>query len=440
MSRLFSVVIAGRPNVGKSTLYNRLLGRRKALVHDQPGVTRDLNVAVAERDGEAVQLVDTGGIFGEREDRLLALVEEQVQVALEGGDLVLLLVDGKEGLNPVDGEIARRLLQAGKRAALVVNKVDVEEHRSRAADFYSLGLHPVFTVSAEHGGGTEELWDFLVAQAREAGAATEAETAPGDVIRVAIVGRPNVGKSSLLNRILGSRRALVSEIPGTTRDPVDAPVSMGGRDFLLLDTAGIRRKSKTERGAEILSVILARRSLETCHVALLVLDATEKPSHQDAHIAGLLERSRRAGIVVLNKWDLLGGEERARQVEEAVRERFAFIPYLPLLRVSAKTGRHVDRLLPEAARVYDNFRRKIPTSALNEVVRDLVARVSPPAIQGKELKVRYAVQTGEAPPIVTIFTNSRFPPPEAYSRYLKNGLRGAFGFEGSPLLVKYRKE
>jgi len=440
VSRLFSVVIAGRPNVGKSTLYNRLLGRRKALVHDQPGVTRDLNVAVAERDGEAIQLVDTGGIFGEREDRLLALVEEQVQVALEGGDLVLLLVDGKEGLNPVDREIARRLLQAGKRAALVVNKVDVEEHRSRAADFYALGLDPVFTVSAEHGGGTEELWDFLVAQAREAGAATEAEAPPEDVIRVAIVGRPNVGKSSLLNRILGTRRALVSEIPGTTRDPVDAPVSAGGRDFLLLDTAGIRRKSKTERGAEILSVILARRSLETCHVALLVLDATEKPSHQDAHIAGLLERSRRAGMVVLNKWDLLGGEERARQVEEAVRERFAFIPYLPLLRVSARTGRHVDRLLPEAARVFDNFRKKVPTSVLNEAVKDLVARVSPPSIQGKELKIRYAVQTGEAPPIVTIFTNSRFPPPEAYSRYLKNGLRAAFGFEGSPLLVKYRKE
>jgi GTP-binding protein len=249
-----------------------------------------------------------------------------------------------------------------------------------------------------------------------------------------------VGKSSLLNRILGTRRALVSEIPGTTRDPVDAPVSAGGRDFLLLDTAGIRRKSKTERGAEILSVILARRSLETCHVALLVLDATEKPSHQDAHIAGLLERSRRAGIVVLNKWDLLGGEERARQVEEAVRERFAFIPYLPLLRVSARTGRHVDRLLPEAARVFDNFRKKVPTSVLNEAVKDLVARVSPPSIQGKELKIRYAVQTGEAPPIVTIFTNSRFPPPEAYSRYLKNGLRAAFGFEGSPLLVKYRKE
>lgn len=440
MSRLFSVVIAGRPNVGKSTLYNRLLGRRKALVHDQPGVTRDLNVSVAERDGEAVQLVDTGGLFGEREDRLLALVEEQVQVALKGGDLVLLLVDGKEGLNPVDREIARRLLQAGKRAALVVNKVDVEEHKSRTADFYALGLDPVFAVSAEHGGGTEELWDFLVAQARKAGAATKVEPSPGDVIRVAIVGRPNVGKSSLLNRILGRNRALVSEIPGTTRDPVDVPVSTGGRDFLLLDTAGIRRKSKTERGAEILSVILARRSLETCHVALLVLDATEKPSHQDAHIAGLLERSRRAGIVVLNKWDLLGGEERARKAEEAVRERFAFLPYLPLLRVSAKTGRHVDRVLPEAARVFDNFRRKIPTSALNEALKDLAARVSPPSVQGKELKLRYAVQTGEAPPIVTIFTNSRFPPPEAYSRYLKNGLREAFGFEGSPLLVKYRKE
>ncbi len=440
MSSLFSVVIVGRPNVGKSTLFNRLLGRRKALVHDQPGVTRDLNIALLERDGLSVQLVDTGGIYGEREDTLLSLVEEQVQVAMAGGDLVLLLVDGKEGLNPVDEELARRLIKSGKPAALVVNKVDVEGHAPRSAEFFSLGLSPVFSVSAEHGTGAEELWDFVGERARARGAEAAERPAAEGTIRVAIVGKPNVGKSSLLNRLLGQYRSLVSEIPGTTRDPVDAPLSACGRDFLLLDTAGIRRKSKTEKGAEILSVVLARRSLETCHVALLVLDASQPPSHQDAHIAGLIERSRRAAIVVLNKWDLLGGEERAKAAEEAVRERLHFVPYLPLVRASAKTGRHVDRILPMTSKVYDRFRLKIPTSVLNKTLADLVARVSPPSIQGKELKIRYGTQTGEGPPILTLFTNSKLPPPEPYARYLKNGLRESFDLEGSPLIIKFRAE
>jgi GTP-binding protein len=270
-------------------------------------------------------------------------------------------------------------------------------------------------------------------------AEAEAE-APSGPIRVAIVGKPNVGKSSLLNRLLGEERALVSDIPGTTRDPVDSLLSAGDREFLLVDTAGIRRKSKTGHAAELLSVFLARRSLQDCHVALLVLDASGPPTHQDAHIGGLIEEARRAAVMVLNKWDLVGGEARARELEEAVADKFSFMDYLPRVRTSAKTKRHVDHLLPAVERVYRNFTQSFPTASLNKTLKEIVARVSPPSVQGKEFKIRYATQTGTGPPAFTLFTNSKFPPPDAYSRYLKNRLREACDFEGSPLILRFRKE
>lgn len=436
--KLRSVVIVGRPNVGKSTLFNRILGRRKALVHDQPGVTRDFNAAVVDRDGVRFQIVDTGGILGGSEDVMANLVEDQVEVALSAGDRVLFVVDAKEGLLPVDLELARRLIKAGKQAALVVNKVDVPSHLARSAEFHALGLSPLFAVSAEHGAGMDELWDYMtqgLAPAEEAG-----DAAPAGPIRVAIVGKPNVGKSSLLNRLLGEERALVSDIPGTTRDPVDSILRAGDREFLLVDTAGIRRKSKTGHAAELLSVFLARRSLQDCHVALLVLDASGPPTHQDAHIGGLIEESRRAAVLVLNKWDLVGGEARAKEVEEAVSEKFSFMDYLPRVRTSAKTKRHVDHLLPAVERVYGNFTRSFPTAALNKTMKELVARVSPPSVQGKELKIRYVTQTGAGPPALTLFTNSKFPPPDAYTRYLKNRLREAYDLEGTPLILRFRKE
>jgi GTP-binding protein len=347
-------------------------------------------------------------------------------------------VDSKEGLLPVDKELARRLIKVGKPAALVVNKVDAPSHMPRSAEFHELGLSPLFTVSAEHGVGTEALWAFMTEGLVPEEEAPEPKA--GEPIRVAIVGKPNVGKSSLLNRLLGEERALVSEIPGTTRDPVDSPLRSGDQDFLLVDTAGIRRKGKTGHAAELLSVFLARRSLQDCHVALLVLDASGPPTHQDAHIAGLVEEARRAAVLVLNKWDLVGGEERAKEFEDAISEKFAFMNYLPKVRVSAKTRRHVDQVLPAVLRAYRNFAQSFPTSMLNKTLQDIVSRVSPPSVQGKELKIRYATQTGTAPPILTLFTNSKFPPPDAYSRYLKNRLRQAYSLEGSPLIVKYRKE
>jgi GTP-binding protein len=437
----FTVVIVGRPNVGKSTLFNRIVGWRKALVHDLPGVTRDRNYAMVTREDRSFQIVDTGGLLGGGGDDLAAMVEEQVEVALEGGDLVLLVVDSKDGLLPLDAEIARRLLRSGKKAALVVNKVDADVHDRRVPEFYAAGLQPVLPLSAEHGGGVAELLEFIEAVVPAQADTHPTETAEGEhPIRIAIVGRPNVGKSSILNRLLGSERSLVSAVAGTTRDPVDVLVRHGGNSFLLVDTAGIRRKARTEQGAEILSVILAQRALRQCDVAFIVLDAGGKPTHQDAHIAGLVENSHRAGALVLNKWDLVKGDEAADAATDAAHEKFAFADYLPLERVSAHSGRRVERLLPLAGRIYRNYSRTLGTSALNKAVRELVGRVSPPSVHGKEFKIRYITQTGTAPPILTFFTNSAFPPPDNYGRYLRNGLREHFPLEGSPLLLKFRKD
>jgi GTPase len=440
---LSTVVIVGRPNVGKSTLFNRLLGRRKALVHDMPGVTRDRNLAIVHRDGCSFQLVDTGGLLGATEDPLISLVEDQVGIAIEGGDKVLFVVDGKEGLIPLERDLASRLRKLGKPVALVVNKVDAPGHEIRSAEFHALGLQPIFTVSAEHGGGMDPLWDFVL-EGLPVEEETDEEEAPErgleGPIKVAIVGRPNVGKSSLLNRLIGEERALVSDIPGTTRDPIDVPFRAAGKEFVVVDTAGIRRHVKTGPGAEILSVVLARRSIEQCHIALLVLDASQKPGHQDAHIAGLIEAARRGVVLVLNKWDLVKGETAAREAEEAVLEKFAFMDYLPIVRVSAHSGRGTDKVLPAAARAYRNYSQVLPTAALNKTLKLIVQRVSPPTLQGKELKLRYATQTGQAPPILTIFTNSKVPPPVNYSRYLKKEFRQIYDLLGSPLILKFRKE
>ena len=443
MSRLLTVVIVGRPNVGKSTLFNRLLGRRKALVHDMPGVTRDRNAAVVHHEGRTFQLVDTGGLLGATEDPLITLVEEQVQVAIDGGDKVLLVVDAQQGLIPLEREFASRLRKLGKPIALVVNKVDTDGHQPRSAEFHALGISPVFSVSSEHGGGFEPLWDYILEglpiedEEEETGPGIVAEGAP---IKVAIVGRPNVGKSSLLNRILGEDRALVSDIPGTTRDPIDSPLTFKDQNFLLVDTAGIRRHSKTGPGAEILSVVLARRSLEQCHIALLVVDASQPPGHQDAHIAGLIEAARRGIVLVLNKWDLVKGETQAKEVEELFREKMAFMDYMPIVRISARSGRGTDKILPAAAKVYRNFARQLPTAALNKALAQIVNKIPPPTIQGKELKLRYATQSGQAPPILTVFTNSKVPPPLTYARFLKKQLRQSYDLEGSPLILKFRKE
>lgn len=438
MSSLPSIVIVGRPNVGKSTLFNRLLGRRKALVHNLPGVTRDRNMSTMEHGGKKLQLVDTGGVLGESEDRLSDLVEEQVELAIRAGDLVLLLVDGKEGITPLDSELARRLITSGKRSAVVVNKVDAPGHEGRSAEFHAFGIEPVIAVSAEHGLGMDELWEFLEAELR-AFDVPESDDAEASSIRIAIVGKPNVGKSSIVNRLVGENRSLVSAIPGTTRDPIDTPVSWRGKEMVLVDTAGIRRKCRTGRGAEVLSVILARRNLDDCEVALLVVDASQPLTHQDAHIAGLIEGARRAAVLVMNKWDLVDGA-KVREIEAEAMERFRFMTWMPMIRVSAKSGRGFNRILAAAAAAHGSFSTAIATAVLNKAIADITFSTPPQSIGGKTLKIRYATQSGTSPPIITVFTNSKTPPPGSYSRFLKKQLRARFPLEGSPLIIKFRKE
>ncbi len=433
-----TVVIVGRPNVGKSTLFNRLIGKRKALVHNEPGVTRDINYSEVDFEGRKFLLVDTGGIHGASEDPLHSLVEEQVLVAIEGADLVLFLVDGQEGVLPVEKELANRLRASGKKMLLLVNKIDEESHRTREHDFYSLGISPIVPLSAEHGRGIEEVLS-LVCEGIQPRDGSGEEVTGDSRIRVAIVGKPNVGKSSILNRILGEKRALVSDIAGTTRDPVDSHIRSGDREFALVDTAGIRKKSKTEKGAELLSVILAKKALENCHVALLVVDASRGPSHQDAYIGGIIERAQKAGILVLNKWDLITGEKEKKETELLFREKFAFAPYMPFVKVSALTGRGMKNLFPKAVSVYDNFERQFSTSELNRVLGVITRQVAPPSVKGKEFKIRYGTQIGHGPPRLALFGNSDAPPPESYMRYLKNKLAESFGLEGTPLILHFRK-
>jgi GTPase len=430
-----TIVIVGRPNVGKSTLFNRLIGRRKALVHNEPGVTRDVNYSEVDYEGKQFLLVDTGGIHGASEDPLHSLVEDQALLAIQEGDIVLLLVDGKEGVIPIEKDLAGKLRESGKKVVLVVNKVDEEMHQLRETDFYSLGISPMVSVSAEHGRGIDELLTLITKEIPS----TETDEEPDDSIKIAIVGKPNVGKSSILNRILGQDRALVSNIPGTTRDPVDSLLTSNGRKFVIVDTAGIRKKSKTERGAELLSVILAKRALMDCHVALLVVDASKEPTHQDAYIAGLIASSKKGAVIVLNKWDLIEGEKMAKEKELFFEDKFAFVPYLPFIKASALTGKGIKSLFPKLISVYDNFDRQFPTSEINRVLAQITREVAPPTVKGKEFKIRYGTQVGKAPPTLALFVNSIVPPPDSYIRYVRNKLMDAFKLEGTPLIIYFRK-
>ncbi len=431
-----TVAIIGRPNVGKSTLFNRMVGRRKALVHNQPGVTRDLNYEEVEAEGKRFLLVDTGGIEGATSDQLHALVQEQAEMAIENSDLVLFLVDSQEGILPVEKELAIKLKRHNKKIILVVNKIDDIKHKLKESEFYSLGIEPLLSISAEHGLGIEELTEEIAKNIEERVSQKDDENS----IKVAIVGKPNVGKSSVLNRIIGKKRALVSDIPGTTRDPVDERLEIEGKSFKFIDTAGIRKKSKTQKGAEVLSVILARKALENCDVALHIVDASNIPTHQDAYIAGIIANSQKAAIILLNKWDKIKTEKDAKETILLYKEKFSFIPYLPMLQVSARSGRGFTNIFKKIESVYQSYKFKIPTSELNKVLNSIVRSVPPPAVSGKEFKIKYGTQVSDSPPRFILFTNCEEGPPENYVRFLKNRFYEHFQIEGTPLILKFRKK
>ncbi|MGB5933959.1 MAG: ribosome biogenesis GTPase Der [Anaerolineae bacterium] len=427
------VAIVGRPNVGKSTLFNRLVEEPRAIVEDLPGTTRDRLYADAQWGGVAFTLIDTGGLVLWTEDELTMQVRRQVELAMAEAEAILFMVDVTEGLTVGDEEIAELLRVSQKPLFLVVNKADNEARRLAATEFYGLGLGEPYPISALHGTGTGDLLDALVAcfPPRE-----EVEEAEG--VGVAIVGRPNVGKSSLLNALLGRERAIVSESPGTTRDAIDTQMSWDSQLVTLIDTAGIRRRGRVRRGVEQYSVLRALRAIQRAHVVLLLLDAPEGVTAQDAHIVGYAMEEARGIVLVVNKWDLMK-EADVSEYAKGVRQAFRFIPYAPLLFVSALTGRRVGTVLETALRVYQERLRRVPTSGLNRLLREAVASHSPPSKRGKRLRFYYATQAEVDPPTFVFFVNDPQLVHFSYWRYLENRLREAFGFEGTPLRLYFRR-
>ena len=429
------VAIVGRPNVGKSTLFNRLVGKRLAITHEVPGTTRDRLYAEAEWGGVSFILVDTGGLDLVSSDDLMAQVRAQAQAAIAEADVILFLVDVKDGLTAGDEEVAQVLRRTAKPVLLVVNKADNRALREAAVEFYALGLGELYPISALHGTGTGDLLDQVVGAFP-----VEAEGEELEAVKIAIVGRPNVGKSSLLNKILGQERAIVHETPGTTRDAIDTQMEWEGKPLVLIDTAGIRRKGRIQRGVEKYSVLRALRAINRADVVLLLIDAVEGATAQDAHIAGYILEEAKSVVVVVNKWDLVEKDTYTMQIYlEHVYTVLRFLDYVPVLFVSALTGQRVDQVLPTALRVQEARLIRIPTAELNRILQEAVARHAPPSKAGKRLKFYYATQAAVDPPTFVFFVNDPRLVHFSYQRYLENRLREHYGFLGTPLRLSFRK-
>jgi GTP-binding protein len=443
--RLVNVVLVGRPNVGKSTLFNRLTRTRRAIVTAIPGTTRDVLSQQVEWEGLSFQLTDTGGMFGASEDPLHALVLERGRRAIQDADLLILVVDGRQGLAPGDTEIAKVVREANVPAIVAVNKADDRRAKAGAMEFYELGLDPVVEVSAEHGEGIGDLLDAVTERVKNGTARADTAPAgekPGEVA-VAIVGRPNAGKSSLVNRLLREERMIVSEVPGTTRDAVDAVLTWHRRQFRIVDTAGIRRPGRVARGGQVesVSVLLARRSIEQADIVVLVIDAGQGAADQDAAIAGEADRAGRGVVIVANKWDLMKGrgEDFSKTFDEELRRQLKFLDYAPVLHISAQTGERAPKLLETIDRVAEARRKRVSTGELNRFLAE-VTRAHPPASSTRRhVRILYAAQTSVAPPTFVFFTNVATEFHFSYERFLVNQLRDAFGFFGSPIRLHVRK-
>jgi GTP-binding protein len=456
------VVLVGRPNVGKSTLFNRLSGTRRAIVTPVPGTTRDVIALPAEWQGAQFELVDTGGMFGASEDPLHALVLERGHRAIKSADLLVLVVDGREGLVPGDREIAKVVREADTPAILAINKADDKRSKAGRLEFYQLGFDQVFEISAEHGEGTGDLLDAMVAElgiggpgsgtiakgSRIADRGSEASVdVPGPSgspeAGIAIVGRPNAGKSSLVNRLLREERMIVSEMPGTTRDSVDTVMTWHRRRFRIVDTAGIRRAGRVSRGGQVetLSVMLARRAIEAADVVVLVIDAVVGATDQDATIAGEADKAGRGIIIAANKWDLVKdrGADFVKEFDEKLRRQLKFLDYAPVLHISAATGERTPRLLETIDKVMTARNKRVRTGELNAFVKR-VTEAHPPASPGRShVRVLYAAQTAVAPPTFVFFTNVATTFHFSYERFLVNQIREAFGFVGSPIRLHVRR-
>ena len=439
------VVLVGRPNVGKSTLFNKITGTRRSIVTSVAGTTRDVIAQAAEWRGRGFTLVDTGGMFGATTDPLHALVLHHGRKALETADLIVLVVDGREGLVPGDEEIARTVRETNKPVLLAVNKTDDRRSRDRAMEFYRLGFDTVVEVAAEHGTGVGDLLDEVIARLPTARKPEETQPTVTEAgVSVAIVGRPNAGKSSLLNRLLNEERVMVSEVPGTTRDAIDVELQWHGKKFKLVDTAGIRKAGKVHKAGQVenVSVVLAKRALARADVAVLVIDATQGPADQDGAIAGEAERTGTSIIIAANKWDLMKGRgpEFVKAFDEDLRRQLKFLDYAPVLHISALTGERASKVLETVDRVAEARRQRVGTGELNRFIKK-ITEAHPPVAPGArgEVRVMYATQADTAPPTFVLFTNIATGFHFSYERFILNQLRDAFGFEGTPIRLQVRK-
>jgi GTP-binding protein len=449
------VAIVGRPNVGKSTLFNRLIGERLAIVEDVPGTTRDRVYGVAEWNGRRFTVVDTGGLELEPGTDIEARVQVQARVAIEEADVILFVVDAAAGLAPLDHEVADRLRRASKPTILVVNKADNPRREHEAAEFYALGMEPTIAISAQHGRNTGDLADMIVwelpppseAEASvqpEPGEPTEeelaelAETEVGPP-RVAIVGRPNTGKSTLVNRVLGEERMIVSDVPGTTRDPVDTAVVIDDEPMILVDTAGIRRRGSIDRGIERYSVLRAMKAIDRADVAVVMTDATEGYTAQDAHVVGYVLEAGKGIVLVINKWDAVEKDGHTADAWlKALRQEAPYLAWADIVFASALTGQRMERILREARRVAEERYRRVPTADLNRVVSEAVRAHPPSHVRNRLPKVYYATQAAVAPPTFVIFVNDPELIHFSYRRYLENRIRAEYGFLGTPIRLVLR--
>jgi GTPase len=451
------VAIVGRPNVGKSTLFNRLAGERIAIVEDIPGTTRDRVYATGDWNGRDFTLVDTGGLELEPGSVIEARVQDQAQVAMQEADVILFVVDAQTGIAPLDYEVADRLRRSAKPVILVVNKADNPRREHEGAEFHALGFDPTITVSAQHGRNTGDLADILfdalppvpLGDAGTAPFALEdlsedelAELAESEMgpPRVAIVGRPNTGKSTFVNRVLGQERMIVSEIPGTTRDPVDTSVVLDGEPMILVDTAGIRRRGAIERGIERYSVLRAMKAIDRADVAVVMTDAIEGYTAQDAHVVGHVLEAGKGLVLVLNKWDAVAKDEKtADDLLHQLRREAPYLSWADIVFASAKTGARIDRVLGEARRVAEERYRRVPTGELNRVVMEAVRAHPPSHVRNRLPKVLYATQVAVAPPTFVVFVNDPELIHFSYRRYLENRIRGEYGFLGTPIRLIFRE-
>lgn len=430
------VAVVGRPNVGKSTFFNVVIGRRVSIVEDTPGVTRDRIYAEAEWCGRSFAMIDTGGIEPNTSDVILSQMRQQAQIAMDTSDVILFMVDGKEGMTNADAEVANMLRRTGKPVIVVVNKIDnPKKMEDSVYDFYEFGLGNVFAISAANMLGIGDLLDELVANF------PPGKTAEDENTKIAVIGKPNVGKSSIINKLVGENRVIVSDIAGTTRDSIDTPFKWNGEMFTLIDTAGIRRKNKVKEDIEKFSVIRAVAAIERCDVCILMLDAKEGVTEQDKRIAGIAHEAGKGLMVVVNKWDLIEKDNHTMtEFEKDIKDELPFMSYAPILFISVLTGQRISKVMEEAKAISEIRAMRVSTGQLNTLIADAMMMQPPPSDKGKHLKIYYATQVAVKPPLFSFQINKRDLMHFSYARYLENKIRAAYGFKGTSIKFVFREK